>query len=94
MAVKSRRQADSVYSTFAAILAWAFDCGLVTLNSCTHAEIATFTDHSLNDIATILDAHYLSRDPRMAESALKKREMHEAGTKTPNCGGGRRLASI
>ncbi|MEI6100093.1 MAG: hypothetical protein WCS20_17760 [Alphaproteobacteria bacterium] len=50
----------------------------------THAEIATFTRHSLNDIATILDAHYLSRDPRLAQSALKKRDMHEAGTKTPN----------
>jgi integrase len=54
------------------------------MSGCTHAEIATFTGHSLNDIAAILDAHYLSRDPRMAESALKKREMHEAGTKTPN----------
>ena len=40
--------------------------------------------HSLNDIARILDAHYLSRDPRLAESALKKREMHEAGTKATN----------
>ena len=54
------------------------------MSGCTHAEIATFTGHSLNDIATILDAHYLSRDPRLAESALKKREMHEAGLKTPN----------
>jgi hypothetical protein len=34
MAVKSRRQADYVYSTFAAILAWAFDRGLVPLNPC------------------------------------------------------------
>ena len=51
---------------------------------CTHAKVATFMGHSLNDIARILDAHYLSRDPRLAESALKKREMHEAGTKATN----------
>ena len=54
------------------------------MSGCTQPEIATVTGHSLNEIATILDAHYLSRDPRLAESALKKREMHEAGTKTPN----------
>ncbi len=55
------------------------------MSGCTQPEIATVTGHSLNEIATILDAHYLSRDPRLAESALKKREMLEAGTNTPNC---------
>ncbi|WP_426038160.1 tyrosine-type recombinase/integrase, partial [Cypionkella sp. TWP1-2-1b2] len=54
------------------------------LGGCSEAEIATFTGHSLKDVAAILDAHYLSRDPRMAESALLKRETHEAGTKVPN----------
>jgi integrase len=54
------------------------------MSGCTQAEIATFTGHSLNDVASILDAHYLSRDPRLAESALNKWELHEAGTKTPN----------
>jgi len=54
------------------------------LSGCSEAEIATFTGHSLKDVAAILDAHYLSRDSRMAESALKKREAHEAGTKIPN----------
>lgn len=54
------------------------------MRGCTHAKIATFAGHSLNDIATIPHANHLSRDPRMAESALKKREMLEAGTKTPN----------
>ena len=52
---------------------------------CSEAEIATFTGHSLKDVEAILDAHDLSRDSRMAESALKKREAHEAGTKAPNC---------
>jgi integrase len=54
------------------------------LGACTEAEIATFTGHSLKDVGAILDAHYLSRDSRMAESALMKREAHEAGTKVPN----------
>ena len=54
------------------------------LGGCSEAEIATFTGHSLKDVGAILDAHYLSRDSRMAESALKKRVAHEAGTKVPN----------
>jgi integrase len=56
----------------------------LALSGCTNAEIASFTGHSLKDIERILDAHYLHRDPRLAESALKKRETHEARTKTPN----------
>lgn len=56
----------------------------LALAGCSEAEIATFTGHSLRDVAAILDAHYLSRDARMAESALSKREAHEAGTKIPN----------
>ena len=56
----------------------------LALAGCSEAEIATFTGHSLRDVAAILDAHYLSRDSRLAESALNKREAHEAGTKTPN----------
>lgn len=34
LAVKSRRQADYIYATLAAILAWAFDRGLVPMNPC------------------------------------------------------------
>lgn len=45
------------------------------------AEIATLTGHSLRDVAAILDAHYLKRDPRMAESAVRKLE---GRTKSPN----------
>ncbi|MCL4069031.1 tyrosine-type recombinase/integrase [Pseudomonas sp. GX19020] len=51
---------------------------------CTVTEIATITGHSLKDVTTILDAHYLSRDSGLAESAIRKLEAHEAGTKTPN----------
>jgi integrase len=48
---------------------------------CTEAEIATITGHSLRDVRSILDAHYLARDPALAESAIRKLER---GTKTPN----------
>jgi integrase len=41
---------------------------------CTEAEIATITGHSLRDVRSILDAHYLARDPALAESAIRKLE--------------------
>jgi integrase len=41
---------------------------------CTEAEIASITGHSLRDVGAILDAHYLRRDPALAESAIKKLE--------------------
>jgi integrase len=41
---------------------------------CTEAEIAAITGHSLRDVAAILDAHYLHRDPALAESAIRKLE--------------------
>ena len=49
-----------------------------SLNS--EAEIATITGHSLRDVRSILDAHYLHRDPALAQEANRKLE---AGTKTP-----------
>jgi integrase len=48
---------------------------------CTEAEIATITGHSLRDVRSILDAHYLHRDPALAESAIRKLERR---TKSPN----------
>jgi hypothetical protein len=59
-------------------------CSIVArlaLAECTEAEIATITGHSLRDVRSILDAHYLHRDPALAESAIRKLER---GTKTPN----------
>ena len=41
---------------------------------CTEAEIATITGHSLRDVRSILDAHYLHRDPALGESAIRKLE--------------------
>jgi integrase len=46
----------------------------LALAGATEAEIATITGHSLRDVKTILDFHYLSRDPALAESAIKKLE--------------------
>ena len=40
----------------------------------TEAEIATITGHSLRSVRAILDAHYLARDPALAESAIAKLE--------------------
>lgn len=51
---------------------------------CSEAEIATITGHSLKDVGAILDSHYLKRDDSLGISAIRKREAHEAGTKSPN----------
>jgi integrase len=46
----------------------------LAIAGCTEAEIATITGHSLRDVRSILDAHYLHRDPSLAESAIRKLE--------------------
>jgi integrase len=46
----------------------------LALAKCTEAEIATITGHSLRDVRSILDAHYLHRDPALGESAIRKLE--------------------
>lgn len=56
----------------------------LALAGCNESEIATITGHSIRDVGSIMDTHYLSRDSRLAESATRKRETHEAGTKIPN----------
>jgi integrase len=48
---------------------------------CTEAEIATITGHSLRSVRAIIDTHYLSRDPVLAESAIRKLER---GTQASN----------
>jgi integrase len=47
----------------------------------TEAEIATLTGHILRSVRAILDTQYLSRDPALGESAIRKLEQ---GTKTLN----------
>ena len=53
----------------------------LAIAGCTEAEIATITGHSLRDVRSILDAHYLHRDPMLAESAIRKLERR---TNSPN----------
>jgi hypothetical protein len=47
----------------------------LALVGCTEAEIATITGHSLRDVCSILDAHYLHRDIELARNAIHKLEM-------------------
>jgi integrase len=44
----------------------------LALSGATESEIATITGHSLASVREILDAHYLSRDPALAESGIAK----------------------
>jgi integrase len=53
----------------------------LALAGCTEAEIATITGHALRDVRSILDSHYLNRDPALGQSAIAKLERR---TKTPN----------
>jgi integrase len=46
----------------------------LALAGCTEAEIATVTGHSLRDVRSILDAHYLARDRALGDSAITKLE--------------------
>jgi integrase len=50
----------------------------LAIGGCTEAEIATITGHSLRDVRSILDAHYLHRDPELARAAIHKLEMDYA----------------
>jgi integrase len=54
----------------------------LALAGATVPEIATFTGHSLKDVEVILDGHYLGRDIKLAENAVRKLEMHEARNRT------------
>jgi integrase len=46
----------------------------LALADASEAEIATITGHSLRDVRSILDAHYLARDPALGDSAIAKLE--------------------
>ncbi|MBN9018464.1 MAG: tyrosine-type recombinase/integrase [Rhizobiales bacterium] len=53
----------------------------LAIAGCTEAEIATLTGHSLRDVRSILDAHYLKRDAALGDSAIRKLEKR---TKIPD----------
>ncbi|KQQ15945.1 integrase [Methylobacterium sp. Leaf122] len=46
----------------------------LALAGCSEPEIATLTGHALRDVRSILDAHYLNRDPALALAAIRKLE--------------------
>jgi integrase len=54
----------------------------LALVDCTEAQIASITGHSLRDVRSILDAHYLHRDFELARTAINKLEMRYAEAKT------------
>lgn len=59
----------------------------LALAGCTEAEIATVTGHSLRDVRSILDAHYLHRDPALGRSAIRKLEKRtESPDRSPDQG--------
>jgi integrase len=47
----------------------------LALVGCTEPQIVSITGHSMNDVRSILDAHYLHRDPALAREAINKLEM-------------------
>lgn len=53
----------------------------LALCECTEPEICAITGHTMGEVRSILHRHYLNRDPRLAENAIRKLE---AGTKIPN----------
>jgi integrase len=69
---KARKAAGIVGVTFHDLRGTAVT--RLALAGCTEAEIATITGHSLRAVRAILDTHYLSRDPKLAESAIRKLE--------------------
>ena len=46
----------------------------LAIAGCTEAEITAITGHTLRDVRSILYAHYLHRDPALAEAAIRKLE--------------------
>jgi hypothetical protein len=49
----------------------------LALAEATVPQIATITGHSLRDVESILDAHYLARDVQLAEMAIAKLESEQ-----------------
>jgi integrase len=58
----------------------------LALVGCTEPQIAAVTGHSLRDVRSILDAHYLHRDPELMRAAIHKLELgyatRDAGAKS------------
>lgn len=55
----------------------------LAIAGCTVPEIAAITGHKMSQVTAILEV-YLSRDPALSESAIRKLEAYTKGTKSPN----------
>jgi hypothetical protein len=53
----------------------------LALAGCTEAEICTITGHTLGQVRSILDQHYLHRHPELGDNAIRKLE---SGTIAPD----------
>jgi len=59
----------------------------LAIAGCTVPEIATITGHTLQDVAAILDRHYLNPDSQLADNAIRKLEKGaRRPTKRPTAG--------
>ncbi len=56
----------------------------LALNGATVPEIVSVTGHNLKEAEAILEKHYLGRDVRLAETAIRKMERKEKRTETTN----------
>ena len=55
----------------------------LALVGCTEPQIASITGHGLSDVRSILDVHYLHRDPALAREAIHKLERRCASSRSP-----------
>jgi integrase len=69
---KAQRKAGIVGLTFNDLRGTAVT--RLALCGCSEAEIATLTGHSISDVKSILEIHYLHKDPALAEAAIRKLE--------------------
>jgi len=69
--IKARDKAGIVGVTFNDLRGTAVT--RLALEGCTEAQIVSITGHSLNDVRSILDAHYLHRDPERARCNTQTR---------------------
>jgi integrase len=56
----------------------------LAIAECTEAEIAAITGHRLRDVRSILDLHYLHRDPGLAVNAIAKLEKRTNRSQPPS----------
>jgi len=52
----------------------------LAIAGCTEAQIVSITGHTMRAVQSILDAHYLHRDPALAEEAIRKLEARTSQT--------------